>query len=194
MATAPITVAIAGAEGAPAPVANETDTEWPESGVRGNKPVPPVLGQWRRGLTDSPVYRAVWVVPLFIIVGSAMWRRRMIAREAALATSRQQNALRNARAALTRAGADPRVAAAAVILTYMSDKLDAPVGGLTRDTLQVRLQEAGASSDLAQRVEVTLTVGESARYSPVDDGVGRREDLVERAVRLLIDLEEALEE
>ena len=118
----------------------------------------------------------------------------MVVREAALATSRQQNALRNARSVLgraTAAGLDTRVASADSVLLYMSDKLDAPVGGLTRESLHLRLEEAGVSSDLAQRIEDTLAAGEVARYSPVPAGTGRTEDLVEQTTQLLTDLEEA---
>ena len=190
--TVPITVTVGG--GSSASISGDTVAEQPESVVRGSRPAPPALGRWGRGLTDSPVYWASWVVPLLVIVGAAMWRRRMIAKEAALATSRQRNALRNARAALFRSENDPRVAASDAVLSYTSDKLDAPAGGLNRDSLQLRLLEAGASSDLAQRVEDTLARGDAARYSPVTDGVSRAEEIVERATRLLDDLEEALGE
>ena len=76
-------------------------------------------------------------------------------------------------------------------MSYVSDKMDVTEGGLTRDSLHHWLEEAGVSSDLAQRVEDTLTVGEEARYSPVGDGTGRREELTERTDQLLTDLEEA---
>ena len=195
--TVPIVVTIEGADGAPTLVSDNTEAEQSESEVRGNKPVPHVLGRSGNGLTETPFYWAAWAVPLLIIVGGAMWRRRVVAREAALSTSRQQNALRNARSALGRAvaaGLDTRVASADAVLLYMSDKLDAPVGGLTRESLHLRLEEAGVSSDLAQRIEDTLAAGEAVRYSPVGNETGRREDLPERTAQLLTDLEEALGE
>ena len=50
-----------------------------EAEVRGNKPVPSrALGRSRNGLTGTPVYWAAWVVPLLIIVGGAIWRRRVV--------------------------------------------------------------------------------------------------------------------
>ena len=196
-ATVPIVVNIVGSDGAPPLVSDDAEAEPSASEARRNKPVPTALERSRNGLTDTPVYWAAWVVPLLIIVGGAIWRRRVVVREAALATSRQQNALRNARSVLgraTAAGLDTRVASADSVLLYMSDKLDAPVGGLTRESLHLRLEEAGVSSDLAQRIEDTLTMGEEARYSPVSDGAGRREDLAERTAQLLTDLEEAFGE
>lgn len=192
--TGAILVAIGGADGASALVSDDTEAEQSPSEVRGNKPVPQVLGRSRNGLTSMPVYWAAWAVPLLVIAGATMWRRRMIAREAALATSRQRNALRNARAVLSRSGADSRIAAADAVLSYMSDRLDAQLGGLTRDSLQRRLGRAGVSTDIAQRVEDILAAGELARYSPVAVGVEHTDDLVERAIRLLTDLEEAFEE
>ena len=194
--TGPIVVAIEGAEEALPPVTDEMEVEQSEAEVRHNKLVPPSLGRSRSGLTDTPVYWAAWVVPLLIIVGAALWRRRIVAREAALATSRQRNALRNARAVLARAdssGADPRTAAADAVLSYMSDRLDVPLGGLTRDSLHLRLREVGVSSELVQRVEEILAGGETARYSPVVDGVDRAEDSMEQATQLLTDLEEVFE-
>ena len=195
--TAPIVVTIEGADGVSPLVSDDTEAEQSASEVRGNKLVPPALGRSRSGLTDSPVFWAAWVLPLLIIVGGAIWRRRVVAREAALSTSRQQNALRNARSALGRAvaaGLDTRVASADSVLSYMSDKLDAPVGGLTRESLHLRLEEAGVSSDLAQRIENTLAAGDAVRYSPVGDGTGHGEDLAERTAQLLTDLEEAFGE
>ena len=195
--TVPIVVTIEGADEAPTLVSDNTEAEQSESEVRGNKPVPHVLGRSGNGLTETSFYWGAWAVPLLIIVGGAIWRRRVVAREAALSTSRQQSALRNARSALGRAvaaGLDTRVASADSVLLYMSDKLDAPVGGLTRESLHLRLEGAGVSSDLAQRIEDTLAAGEAVRYSPVGDGTGRREDLPERTAQLLTDLEEALGE
>ena len=194
IATVPIVLTIGGTDGVSPLVSDDAEGEQSASEVRGNKPVPQELGRSRNGLTGTPVYWAAWVVPLLIIVGGAIWRRRVVVREAALATSRQQNALRNARSVLgraTAAGLDTRVASADSVLLYMSDKLDAPVGGLTRESLHLRLEEAGVSSDLAQRIEDTLAAGEVARYSPVPAGTGRTEDLVEQTTQLLTDLEEA---
>ena len=195
-ATVPIVVNIGGSDGAPPLVSDDAETEPSASEARRNKPVPTALGR-RSGLTDSPIFWAAWTVPLLIIVGAAVWRRRVVSREAALATFRQQNALRNARSALGRAaadGLDPSIAAADAVLSYMSDKFDAPLGGLTRDSLHLRLEEVGVPPDLAQRVEDTLAAGEVARYSPVPAGPGRIEDLVEQTKQLLTDLEEAIGE
>ena len=197
LSTAPIVVTIEGADGVSPLVSDDTEAEQSASEVRGNKLVPPALGRSRSGLTDSPAFWAAWVGPLLIIVGGALWRRRAVAREAALATLRQQNALRNARSVLGRAAADsldPSIAAADAVLSYMSDKFDAPLGGLTRDSISLRLREAGVSSDLAQRIEDTLAAGEVARYSPVPAGTGRTEDVVGRTTQLLTDLEEAFGE
>ena len=195
-ATVPIVVNIVGSDGAPPLVSDDAEAEPSASEARRNKPVPTALGR-RSGLTDSPIFWAAWTVPLFIIVGAAVWRRRVVSREAALATFRQKNALRNTRSALGRAaadGIDTRIASADAVLSYMSDKFDAPLGGLTRDSLHLRLEEVGVPPDLAQQVEDTLAAGEVARYSPVPAGTGRTEDLVEQITQLLTDLEEAFGE
>ena len=74
--TMPIVVTIEGADGVSSLVSDEAEAEQSASEVRHNKPVPLKLAQSKNGLTDSPLYWAAWAVPLLIIVGGAIWRRR----------------------------------------------------------------------------------------------------------------------
>ena len=196
--TAPIVIAIADNAGvvpagsaSPAEAGDEAGSE-----MRPVKAAPPSLRQPGTELTGSPVYWAAWVIPLLAILGAAAWRRRRTAREAALAVSRRQNALSNAETGLERAvasGNDPVAASAEAVLSYLSDRLGAPVGGLTREALNRRLQDAGAPPGLASRVEETLAAGEAARFAPAasaEDGAG---DHIERTTRLLTELEGAIQ-
>ena len=128
--------------------------------------------------------------------GALVWRRRQAALEAALIESRRRNALANARNALSRAtdtGADSAVAAADAILSYISDRLDVSLTGLTSEALDRMIRDAGIPQDVATRVGRALAEGEAARFTPDGKGTAGTIDHVESALRLLTDLEEALE-
>ena len=197
-ATAPIVMSIADDDGLSAaptlPVIAAAEQNGPE--VRPLKAVPSSLRQSGTELTGSVVYWAAWGIPLLALAGAAAWRRRQAALERALAVSRRQHALRDARTALARAvasGDDPRIASAEAVLSYLSARLETPVGGLTREALLWRLREAGVPPDLERRLDDTLAAGEAAGYTPLailDDG---NRDPAERAAQLLSQLEEAID-
>ena len=193
---APIVVSVSEA-GGPPPLSLDVETadDEDDSEARYAKAVPSSLRQSGRELTDSAIYWAVWSIPALAIVGAVAWRRRRDAEEAALASSRRRNALPNARAILARAAAsgdDPRVAAADAVQSYLSDRLGVPLGGLTREALGRRLQDAGIPPDLGHRVDDTLAAGERARYTPQPSSTGGKTDQVEHADQLLADLDGAI--
>ena len=198
-ATAPTIVSIADADGlpsvAPLPVAS-SEAEGDGLEMRPIKAVPSSLRLSGRELTDRAGYWAAWGVPLLALVAALVWRRRQVALEAGLAVSRRQNALRDAQTALFRAvasGDDPRVASAEAVLSFLSARLETPVGGLTQEALLRRLREAGVPPDLEHRLEDTLAVGEAAEYSPSADSGAGNLDHADRAAQLLIELEEAMD-
>ena len=194
--TKPIVVSIAEADGLSASPNVEAAVEQDGLEVRHIKAVPSSLRQPGGELTGSVVYWAAWGIPLLAIVGAAAWRRRRAALEAARASSRRQNALATAKTSLGRAvasGDDPGVAAAEAVRSYLSDRLETPVIGLTREALGRRLQEAGVPPELEIRVKDTLAVGEAAMYTPLAGNTGRNGDYVERAAQLLTDLEGAID-
>ena len=195
-AAAPIVVSVSEAGGPSPPSLDvEAAVEEDDTEARYAKAVPSSLRQSGRELTDSAIYWAVWGIPSLAIVGAVAWRRRRDAEEAALASSRRRNALPNARAVLARAAAsgdDPRVAAADAVQSYLSDRLGVPLGGLTREALGRRLQDAGVPPDLGHRVDDTLAAGERARYTPQPSSTGGKTDQVEHVDQLLADLDGAI--
>ena len=198
--TSPIVVAIAGTEEASLPPPASADAAGDEADVtvaRPIRPVPEPLRPPATELTDNFVYWAAWILPLFVIILAGAWRQRRDAREAALADSRRRNALPNARSTLRRAiaaGGDPAVVGADALHSYLSDRYGESLVGLTREALGERLRDSGVSDELAQRVENTLALGESARFTPEIPTVGQTEDYVERATQLLIELDGAIQE
>ena len=197
-AAAPIIVSIAEADdpsASPPSLDVEAVVEEDDTVARYVKAVPSSLRQSGRELTDSVMYWAAWGIPTLAIAGAVAWRRRRDAEEDALASSRRRNALPNARTVLARAaasGGDPRVAAADAVLSYLSDRLGVPLGGLTREALGRRLQDAGVPADLGQRVDYTLAAGEATRYTPQPSSTGGKTDQVEPADQLLADLDGAI--
>ena len=157
---------------------------------------PSALGQRGIGLTESAAYWAAWVAPALIVAGALVWRRRQAALEVGLAESRKRNALANARDTLSRAtasGDDPAVAVADAILAYLSDRLGESLTGLTSEGLERRIRDAGVPDDVALRVGRAIGEGEAARFAPDGEEVGGTVDHIDRATRLLADLEEAFE-
>ena len=198
-ATSPIVVSIGEADGVPSGTRSAA-SKIEEGAVPGAKPikaVPSGLQESGGDLTDGFGYWAAWTLPLLVICGAAVWRRRRDALEAALVDSRRRNALPNAQSTLSRAvatGVDGAVAAADAVLSYLSDRLSVPLTGLTREALGERLRDAGVPTEVAERVENTLASGEAARYTPEAASAGHTEDRVQRAAQLLVELDGAIEQ
>ena len=198
-ATARIVMSIADPDGLPASpplptVAAAAEPDGPE--MRPIKAVPSSLRQSGRELTGSVAYWAVWGIPLLALAGAVVWRRRRVALESALAVSRRQSALPDAQTALARAvasGDDPRVASAEAAVSYLSARLESPVGGLTHEALLRRLREAGVPPDLERQLEDTLATGEAAEYTPLAASGVSNQDHAERAAQLLTELEGAID-
>ena len=195
-ATAPIVISVVGADGLPEvpPLPDPaTGEEVPE--IKPIKPVPPSLSQAGREFTGSTLYWAAWSIPVLVIVGAVLWRRRRARLETARAEALRRNALPDAQEALSRAlttGVDPRAATAQAVLSYLSARLETPVSGLTRQELLERIREAGVGSDLERRVEEILSAGEAASYTPPADESLETRDYANRASQLLSELEGAI--
>ena len=200
VATAPIVIPVAGPDGqAAAPTLPDIfgGEEQAETEMRPIKAVPASLRRSGRELTGSAAYWAAWGLPLLAAAGALGWRRRRAALESARAASLRLNALPDARSSLARAvasGSDPRIAAADAVMSYLAARLETQLAGLTREIVLRRLRESGASSGLTDRVEATLSAGETARYIPGAENTGRGQDYAGDAAQLLADLEEAIRE
>ena len=195
-ATSPIVISIAAVDGVtsvPPSVVGAEDDRAIQAAKR-IRAVPPSVRKSGGEMTDSVVYWTMWGLPLLAIAGAAVWRRRRDAWEAAVADSRRRNALPNARSTLARAvadGDDHDIAAADVVLSYLSDRFGAPLTGITVEALGQQLRGAGVPAEVVDRVEHTLASGEAARYTP---GVrSADQDRIERATQLLIELDGAIE-
>ena len=196
-ATPPITVTVAGADGSPKvsrlPASEAAEQQGPV--MRPLKKAPPSPRQADTGLTDNVVYWAAWGIPVLAVAGAVVWRRRSAAQEAARAETQRRSALPDARTALSRAvssGVDPAVAASEAVLSYISARLETPLSGSTREALIRRLEEAGVQPELQERVNDSLTEGESARYTPPGGSFASDLSHSDRALQLMDELERAI--
>ena len=199
ISTEPIPVAIApGAAEAP-PVVPLTSTkeavEQIATDIRHLKPVPPQLRASDRPVTEQSIYWVAWGFPLVGAVGYFVWQRRQRYWENNLGLVRSSQARRKAKKALSHARKqeqDSYSAAGQILITYLSDKLDRPVAGLTHQVLADLLTQEGVNTDLAERVEVCLVSSELGRFAPGADSPDHARSLLKEVGILISALEKAL--
>lgn len=196
-ATDPIPMTIADPDGVTVPASDGAGgVERAGSDVRHIKAAPSSLPrQSGSGFVGSTAYWAVWGAPLLALALAAAWSRRKAMYDEA--ASRRRNALPEAHAAIALAAPateDPAAVMADILLTYLSTRLGAPMGGLTHEALAQRLLEAGVSPDLAGRVEDVLSTGEVAKYGRASSDSAEFTGYYEMVGRLLDELDGAISE
>jgi len=197
--TEPIPISIApGAAGVPAnpPAGSQKEAvEQAVSDIRHLKEAPAQLRMGDEPMTRSTVYWAGWAVPAMGALGYFAWQRRQRRWADNAGLARNSQARKKAKKALAGArkqggNACPRRhvrgAAPQILTTYLSDKLDRPLAGLTHQALGECLAERGVAADLAGRVEAVLVSSELGRFAPGADDPGYATSLLQE-VSVLID-------
>jgi hypothetical protein len=136
---------------------------------------------------------AMLALPVVLVGGAALLRWRRATAESDPAFGRRSQAFRSARRALaggphgeTAARTAARIAE--LLETYLSDWLDIPVRGTTRDELRGALQTWGLPDELVRRVGALLDRSEEMRFGAGGDAE-RAAELGRDAGRLVADLE-----
>jgi hypothetical protein len=179
----------------PMPGGNKASAEQVITDVRHLKPVPARLNFGERPATGSPLYWLAWAVPLLGIVGNFVWQRRQHFWENNAGLARSSQALKKARQELARArreSDDPYSAGGQVLTSYLSDKLDQPVAGLTHQALAALLEEKGLGPELVDRVNACLTEAELGRFSPDANDPAHAANLLGEIDILIRELEKRL--
>lgn len=205
LSTQPIPVTVApGAGGtspqasqaAPAPVADAAaGSAVSAATVLALKPVDD-LSRHTGPLTESPLYWLAWVIPLLGLVGNFAWQRRQTfwANNADLA--RSSKAAKKARQALAQLkrqhGDDLYRHAGQTLTTYLADKLNQPVLGLTQLSRTELLTSRGLPAELIERINQCLTDADLGRYSPAAADPAHAQNLLTEIDRLIRELESAL--
>lgn len=192
--TEPLTISIAPGSGSTAgtmpPAADPPESaEQAAADIHHLKPVPAGLARATPPLTKSALYWAAWAVPLVGAVGYWTWHRRQRFWERNAGLARNSQARRKAKKALAqvrRQDRDAYEAAGQVLRTFLGDKLDQPVLGLTHQALAALLTERGLEADLVERVDVLLVSSEMGRFAPGASDAGHAHSLLQE-VGMLID-------
>ena len=169
----------------------------PASDIRHIKPVSEPLGSGGVAYTSTPVYWALWALPLALLAVVEAWRRRVLRSRGDPAAARASLAYSRARSAVAAASsdrADPFEAGHRIMLIYVGDKLGQPVGGLTHSSLAHFLTRRGIEESLADRVNSWVLDSEAGRFGPragATDQPAAGDRLLEELVDLIGELERA---
>ncbi len=147
-----------------------------------SKPLPQRSGYW-----------LLWLVPVALVAGQVVWQKRQNHRSNNADTIRSKQAAKKAQRSLSLARKDQADAAtaAAILTTYLSEKFNRSVAGLTQDRLAGLLREAGVDNQLIGRVQNALTLSENSRYAPSSYGIAE-DDLLTETENIITDLEQSL--
>lgn len=75
---------------------------------------------------------------------------------------------------------------------YLGDKFNLPAAGLTSLLIEQKMRARGASSEMIQEVKSLLQDCDFARFAPTSDNPARRQEFLERAQKLIDNLEGVL--
>jgi hypothetical protein len=163
--------------------------------IRHLKPVPSAPEMGDQPVTESSLYWVAWAFPVFGAAGYLVWQRRQQYWESNGGLARSAQARRKAKKAIAQARKEKGSAYSAVgqiLTTYLADKIDRPVAGLTHQALDDVLAGYGVKPDLIERVEVCLVSSELGRFAPGADNPDHAESLLREAELLIDALEKAL--
>lgn len=154
------------------------------------------LGRASAPLTESPLYWLAWLVPMLGLVGNFAWQRRQTFWASNPELARSSKAAKKARLTLARAGHqhgdDLYRHAGQTLTTYLAEKLNQPVVGLTQASRTDLLHSKGLPADLIERINQCLTDAELGHYSPDATDPAHAQNLLIEIDLLIRDLESAL--
>ena len=153
---------------------------------------------WTTGspwLTDKAGFWLMWAIPLLALAGHYGWQRRQNNRLSSVSLRRGKQAAGRARQALNQARKGPAGelygACGQALTTYLAEKLDRSLTGMTQSGVAQLLDKQGVDSELTGRVERCLMLSEMGRYAPADlykDG----DELLAETGELIAELDKVL--
>lgn len=174
--------AISGSEAGIAPDIRSIK-EAPDSWHIGNKPLTQQAGFW-----------LLWILPIAMLAGYFslhLWQQK---RTDNASSRRSQQAAKRASQALRQAridGDNGYGAAGQILLTYLSEKMNQPVYGLTQTDLARLLQDQGLDPELIDRVQTCLTISEMGRFAPAG-AFSSNGDLLTETKQVIDELDKSL--
>jgi hypothetical protein len=198
--TEPITVRVQADGNAPvaaAPPSTQSPAVVPVNAVALDtaalRPLKAAPATWANGraLVEQTGYWLLWTVPLFVLTGHAGWqwwqKRHDNSADVRLSQQAGKKAYRSMQVARRQpAGQD----AALILTTYLAEKLNRPLTGLTHEGLRTQLQAEGIPSELAARVQTCLEASDAGRYMP--NAAETAADQLQETEHLIRELEKVL--
>jgi hypothetical protein len=120
-------------------------------------------------LTQKRGYWLLWALPLFLLIGQYGLQKRKQKMLKDPEGIRSRKASRKAYRALQRVDKNSNEyyqAVGRILTTYISDKLNQSVSGLTQVQLSSLLRDHGVQAELVEGVETCLTISEMGQYAP----------------------------
>ena len=132
--------------------------------LRPNKPAGE-LNNSSAPLTENGAYWLLWLVPIILFAGYWGWQRFQQQRLETADSRLSAGAARRASQALSAKGTKAS-AAGPILVTYLEEKMNQRVAGLSQTQLSSLLEGQGVDDDLAGRVQDTMMQAEMGRYAP----------------------------
>jgi hypothetical protein len=159
--------------------------------------VPASLRPAPRAFYRSPFFLAAQALPMLLLGASVVVERRRRRLRTDVGFARSSRALREAERKLGdaervfRAGnsADGFGRVHAAVFGYFADKMNAPVAGLTVDSIEAYLREARAGDDAIASVRGVIDACDAARYAAAAGGAERGHEVASRARSVIASLE-----
>ncbi len=153
-----------------APVVSEDDPTTVSS-VGKIRPIKdsPQLNSLPSLLTRRVGFWLLWTLPLLLLVGQSGWHKRKQYLMNNPEAKRSQKAAKKAYQALKRVdinSSDYYSSVGRILTTYISDKLNRSVAGLTQAELSGLLLAQGVNNDLVEQVRTCLTISEIGQFAP----------------------------
>jgi len=169
--TEPITVFVEQSENMSAPVAiGESMPQGTDNLQLHPIKIAPVAGQNPTLFTDKIGYWFLWLVPLGFILAQYAWQSRKKQMLINPHVQRSNKAAKNAFSSLKKL--DPEAenffnANGRILITYLSDKVNRSVSGMTQVELSGLLVTQGVSEELVDRVRSCMTISDMGQYAPI---------------------------
>jgi hypothetical protein len=144
-------------------------------------------------LNQNASFWLLWTVPLFLLIGQYGWNKRKESLMKNPAAKRNQKASKKAYKALKAVEVNsPEYYSTVgrILTTYISDKLNRSVAGLTQAELSGLLLAHGVSSQHVEQVRTCLTISEMGQYSPIQQA--ERKDVHLETQSLIAELDKVL--
>ncbi|MBE9473251.1 MAG: BatD family protein, partial [Chloroflexi bacterium] len=121
-------------------------------------------------LTQKVGFWSLWTLPLILLVGQYGWHKRKQYLMNNPQAKQSQKAAKKAYQALKKIdinSSDYYNSVGRVLTTYISDKLNRSVAGLTQAELSGLMLAQGVNNDLVEQVRTCLTISEMGQYAPI---------------------------